>query len=959
MRIYLFLILTTLCFGRSKGVGFPPVRNFTKQNYGAGSQNWAVTQDSYGRVYFANRDGLLKYDGTRWSLFHLPNYTTVRCLYADGKTGRIYVGGTGEFGYFHSDPSSGRMKYVSLLNTLPANERDFTEIWNIHDAGNGKIIFQGDFVLLVYDGKTSEVIKSKNKITTSGLIGGNLYLGTQAGELLTLKNRSLKNVDRLPGADRVVAILPYGKEILLTAASSGLYLLEGGRIKHADWDISPFLKENQAFCAVASGTLYAFGTVNKGAVVKNISTGETTYINRQSGLLDNTVLGLGFDFSSNLWLCLDNGLGYALVDSPVYDLLGASSDAGAGYSSLKYGSRLFLATNRGLFEAPYPFENNGEAPVLSRLHNGQVWGLDRIGETVFISADDGLFVMNPERSDSIMKIEGVESGSWFVAPLRSRPGKALVSTYMGFYLIENDGDRWKLRNKVEGYDDAGGKFVETPDGRIWLAHWIKGVVRLELSPDMKRFKDIRLYTAKDGLPSDRDNSLSMYEGKLRILTASGEFFTVNTDGTLRRDDKLSGKIPLKGPAHFYPVAQDMAFAFSPEFIWKMHGDGKGSVNIDTLTLRMAANSLIPGFEHVSRLDNNIILSNQEGFFSINPTAVMTNKWKNGVFIESLAAGDSIIFSGLPKGAMPDLKLPYALNSLTFNFAAPEYRYENSIVYSCKLDNYDEEWTGPLENATKEYTQLHEGEYTLHIRALNTVTGETSESSFTFTILPPWYRSAWAKIIYALLILVVIFLTYRVIRYYSRRNALKVRTQKEAEMENMRMETEKEAIKKDYEIASLKSERLEQEIKHKSSELSNTTMNVIKKNEILQDISSRLSKLSKKAELDKESSDKLNLEIQKIQTLIHDNISHDDDWKKFNQNFDIVYSDFTKRLGERHPDLTISERRLCCYLKMGLSSKEIAPIFNITPKSVEMNRYRLRQKLDLKREDNLVEYLQGI
>ena len=179
------------------------------------------------------------------------------------------------------------------------------------------------------------------------------------------------------------------------------------------------------------------------------------------------------------------------------------------------------------------------------------------------------------------------------------------------------------------------------------------------------------------------------------------------------------------------------------------------------------------------------------------------------------------------------------------------------------------------------------------------------------------------------------------------------------MERLRREAEREAMLKDYEIASLKSDQLEQDIKHKSSELSNITMNVIRKNEILLDISAKLKKLHYKAAVDSATEERLKREVDKILEIIKANISHDDDWKRFNQNFDIVYADFTQHLSEMHPGLTVAELRLCCYLKMGLSSKEIAPLFNISTKSVEMNRYRLRKKMGLGQGDNLTAYLQKI
>ena len=174
---------------------------------------------------------------------------------------------------------------------------------------------------------------------------------------------------------------------------------------------------------------------------------------------------------------------------------------------------------------------------------------------------------------------------------------------------------------------------------------------------------------------------------------------------------------------------------------------------------------------------------------------------------------------------------------------------------------------------------------------------------------------------------------------------------------MKRAASEEALRKDYEIAQLKSQQLEHDIKHKSEELSNITMNVIRKNEILLDISGKLDKV--RDSIPDDASATVGRQLQKIKKLIQDSISHDDDWRSFTKNFDIVYENYTQRLLALHPDLNASDQRICCYLKMGLSSKEIAPLFNISYRSVEMTRYRLRKKMGLSREVNLTEYLQKI
>ena len=145
--------------------------------------------------------------------------------------------------------------------------------------------------------------------------------------------------------------------------------------------------------------------------------------------------------------------------------------------------------------------------------------------------------------------------------------------------------------------------------------------------------------------------------------------------------------------------------------------------------------------------------------------------------------------------------------------------------------------------------------------------------------------------------------------------------------------------------NIKNEKLEQDIESKNRELAISTMSLIKKNEFLNSIKSELKKLTK------ESSG-----IQRILRIIDKNLNNTDDWKFFEEAFNNADKDFLKKIKAKHPALTPNDLRLCAYLRLNLSSKEIAPLFNISIKSVEVKRYRLRKKMDLDRETSLTNYI---
>ena len=143
--------------------------------------------------------------------------------------------------------------------------------------------------------------------------------------------------------------------------------------------------------------------------------------------------------------------------------------------------------------------------------------------------------------------------------------------------------------------------------------------------------------------------------------------------------------------------------------------------------------------------------------------------------------------------------------------------------------------------------------------------------------------------------------------------------------------------------------------HKSRELSSTTMSLIHLNEVLTEISTQLTGVHNLAMSENPRSAVLK-PLSKSKESIEGILSNDKDSTTFYKNFDIVYGDFTKRLMEKYPSLTLSDKRLCCYIRMGLSSKEIAPLINISYKSVEMARYRLRKKLNLNADTSLTDFL---
>ena len=132
--ISISFILFTVFFAAGadiKSIGVPYVQNYTKAIYQSGNQNWSVTRDEHGIMYFGNSEGLLTFDGKYWQSYQMPNGLIVRSVAADGK-GKVYSGGFGEFGYWENN-KKGQLQYHSLNQLVPKQYQPINEeIWKIY-----------------------------------------------------------------------------------------------------------------------------------------------------------------------------------------------------------------------------------------------------------------------------------------------------------------------------------------------------------------------------------------------------------------------------------------------------------------------------------------------------------------------------------------------------------------------------------------------------------------------------------------------------------------------------------------------------------------------------------------------------------------------------------------------------------------------------------------------------------
>jgi DNA-binding CsgD family transcriptional regulator len=881
----------------------PRLRNFQPADYEAQNQNWSLAQSQEGWLYAGNNGTLLEFDGSRWRHFALPEKQAVRAV-AMGRSGEIFCGGFAEFGFWAKD-ATGQLNYTSLSTQLGEGQIGKEEIWHILVLPE-YVLFQSFSTLYKYDYQKVVPIKPPNAIMFAQWVNGQVVLPVIERGLYELlpDNTFREMAGSAVFKDKIVQFLVSNGTggIWAGTSSDGIFELQGGQCKPWTNPLNEVFRKKQLNKAVAlrEGG-WAFGTILDGTYILHPSGKLRSHLHRENGLQNNTVLALLEDRDGNLWMGLDRGIDFAALCSPLTFFTDQTGKIGTVYTAAVYKAHLYIGTNQGVFRAPYPSPLYPPPFTLVEGSQGQVWQLQEFEGQLICGHNSGTFLID---GNAVKRLSNI-TGGWCTIRVPGHPDKLLQATYTGLVLYEKvNGSTWIFAGRVGGFAEPLKKIVFDTAGNIWGAHPNKGLFRLRLSDDLLQVREFKTFTRNDGLPTDFQLDLTVLQDSISTAVLINTFPTAlllhNNSGHTTFEPMLK---PMEA-RKWLPGRGGEQFAIDGSGLWLLSANGR---------LQKIPLALVPSFENVETLSSGeYLFCLENGFALLNyrfSPSETGQKTLPPTVISRIKTVDNQSF--LP---VEGLSFVYKNNSLSFQFAQPFY--EHPVRFSWFLEGFSESWSSWAFLSEKEFTSLPSGRYSFRVKS--EVGG--AEAVVSFRIEPPWYLSAWAFAWYALVFLGLIWF----MEIFNRRRL---------ERQRERLETEKER------------EILVLEVENKSRELSNAAFNLIRKNEALQSLKDNL--------LDSKN------EPRALSRIVRDIDSHlegDHDWEIFEESFNRVHDDFFKRLMQTFPDLTPGDLRLAAYLKMNLSSKEIAPLLNISVRGIENKRYRLRKKIGLSEDANLTEFI---
>jgi DNA-binding CsgD family transcriptional regulator len=549
-----------------------------------------------------------------------------------------------------------------------------------------------------------------------------------------------------------------------------------------------------------------------------------------------------------------------------------------------------------------------------------------------------------------------EKGAWDFVEMPGNREKFILGTYSGISLLQSTNQKLDYIRKFKGLDESSRVLQFDSEGNLWMAHGYKGLFKIKFDKAFEQIESLRFYNSKDGLPSDQLVNMEKIRNELVFPALYGVFRYDKATDRFMKDDIFSSY--FNENEHVAEMEEDIQgniYFISNERVGRLSIDAFNKANMEDRLFIPLREYLNDDLSNIHVLDmKNVLFGAKEGFIHFNANKVKPfNPFHTHIthIINISQETDSLLYTGRMTEKDPGLSLPYAHNSLRFIYASSFYESPEKTQYRFYLENFDMGWSEWTSKTEKEYTNLPEGDYIFHVQARNIFGTLSSAKSFHFQVKPPYYRSHIAYTFYTLLSMVLLGLTFFQAEKRFRKEKTQLMLDKEKQLEKKDKEIISITNQSEQEIVKLRNEKLQSEVDHMNRELASSTIHLIQKNELLSSVKQELQHILKDGEKSGHAE-----ELRKIIKSIDSNITNDESWKQFEMHFNHVHGDFTKRLLEKYPSLTPIEFKLSTYLRLNLSTKEIAQLLNISVRGVEISRYRLRKRLNLDRNENLTDFM---
>ncbi len=848
-RIFSFVLMFSVLLEINAQKGSPMLSNFI-QNRNIENQSWAICQDDNLVMLFANRKGIITYDGEDYQTIRIP--AIPYSIQRNPKDGRIYIGGDNSFGYLEKSETGG-YRYLSL----PGDSSPSGIITQIIFDGPSAW-FYSDQAIIRYNLESRKKdlrLDSKPGSPFSGMMvtPKNTFINVYGKGLFRLESDTLFPIvtGYLTEKTDLLFSLPYNSRLVLVGFSDGsTYLFDG--IKYYNYTVKDkgYLKMNILSEGIALGdTAYAFSTLDGGAEVVDKSTGRVIYyINNQNELPDDEIFAIGSDKSGGLWLSHQYGLTRADLNLPVRNLSVYPGLKGNLSSSLRYNNELYVSTSEGIFYLS-EVKNYEEIDILVKAEPQEVIKPE-ISTTVPAqqSSRKNIFArifgkksvqQEPAKTEKIEKRRPAQlikkrvnrlksvSTSWLKVEGVSEKCRQLVSTPYGILAATNKGlyiisdhkastvTPSRYINSISWMPFGEKYYIAANDGYFSIKYqdgkWLTEIPDPEfVNPVYSVFamSDKTLWLGCDNMACRTD--LDESQNKLQYFT-----YVAKKDYPERYIvDKVNDTVFLftESGIHFYDskadrfkpyfrdrsdtlAEKDFLLPVSNQRIYRQAGNwfsiGQSFINSGKEL------SMLKIFDDVVSVNvenkNLWVIAGNNKLYSIDMAKSSRMNPGTEVFIKSISNEKGIAFN------LGNVNFERGDNVIKFNIISPEYLKQNTTQYQYKINKIMSGWSQWDINTHYSKMIPRQGEYILRVRAMDLWGNISEPQSVRFTIRAPFTKTPVFYILVGAAILsligLIVWFRERHLHYLNRLLEDKVKER------TFEIEAQKEEITSSIEYAS--------------------------------------------------------------------------------------------------------------------------------------------------------------
>ena len=760
--------------------GLPLIQNYSVRLYNGGGQIWSTTQDHRGMMYFGTSSSfVVVFDGISWRKVFMP-VTVIRSL-AEDKNNLIWVGANANFGYLAPN-AQGSLEFHSILDKVPADARDFTDVWQVLATAKG-VYFRSYELLFRWDGNQIKVWKHApgQAFQTLSEVDGHVYtsqIGVGLQEIVGDELRPVPGGEAYKNSMKLFLWRYDASHILVSERNGLLSLWDGQKVTPFHTDADADLKKYLLYTSlVLRDGRIVLTTINGGALILSHEGKLLSTLDTRTGLSGESTLSAYQDREGALWIGTETAVCRVDVSSSITSY---SREPGLDVVNFK-GTIYVSGVSGGVGVKRLLIDPRTQHPTLVPIKSpSQAWNLVDFkdpqhpgSEQLLVATSDGVYRLQGEAFVPVIPTQaGLTQQTYVVWPSTKDPSRLWIGHSDSVQSLHWNGSSWVDEGRLPNVVYEARNVAESTSGDLWVSGASGKVLRVRMTSATMRDAKSWIYGAESGLP-DGSTDVELIDGQI--------FVTVERSKHLYRWDEATSKfvvddrfvLPVDSPATsvaLAPIDKDTFWAYNgnPDAhrIARFSRAPDGSWKADEEAYRTILRLRVQIFHQDTDGSTWMI---GDGLYRLAKAGAPPSPQPFLTAVREVRSDGKILYGGY-KSSDGEVKLPVGTSALRFSFAALAYGNPADTVYQFLLDGADKNWSPWDKQNEANYSGLGPGTYTFRVRSRTDDGRLGEEASFAFTILPPWYRTQLAYALYVVLALLLGYFAWRWVTIHERRKA---------------------------------------------------------------------------------------------------------------------------------------------------------------------------------------------